>query len=227
MAVRSTSPSWNPLEADAPAESHVAAAQPGDEIVDAHAAGVERDAAVDRLQPVRQPEMPDPAVRDRGASAEHRLVERSLHLGDDLGGAGAADIPEKALEQAEVRVARRAQRDLAVVQPDLAANVELGALACEAQTADTDGVAIERELDRSVVANGIVEKLQIEGVHRRVDEKMVDVGELPGDTDRTAHDGVRVRRQLWNEEPDVRVERAVDEPERQLGVRFRRERDPA
>ena len=100
--------------------------------------------------------------------------------------AGAADVPEKALEEAEVRVARRAQRDLAVVQPDLAANVELGALACEAQTADADGVAIERELDRSVVADGIVEKLQIQRVHRRVDEKMVDVGELPGDTDRTA-----------------------------------------
>ncbi len=61
------------VEADAAAEGDVAAAQAPGHLVDAEAARVERYPAVDRFERVRQREVPQPPVADRGAAGKHRL----------------------------------------------------------------------------------------------------------------------------------------------------------
>ena len=56
---------------------------------------------------------------------------------------------------------------------------------------------------------------------------MIDVGQLADDADGAVGHRGRERRQLRREEADVRIERGVGEPQRQLGVHLRRQREPA
>ena len=73
----------------------------------------------------------------------------------------------------------------------------------------------------------VVEQLQIELLDAAVDDEVIDVGELADDADRAAGDRVRERREPRLEETQVRIERRVGEPERQLGVHLVGQRDAA
>ena len=111
---------------------------------------------------VRQREMPQPPVGDRGAAGEHRLAEGAGQLRLEIGRAAAAQRAEEPLQDAEVRVARRLHVERLVLQPEPAVELQLRALAGEAEPADLEDVLIERQLDRAVVAHAIVEQLEVE-----------------------------------------------------------------
>ena len=113
------------------------------------------------------------------------------------------------------------------MQGDASADRQLGVLADELQVLDPDHVLIEREPDRRGVAHGVVEQPHLDAVDGRVDEQMIDIGQLADDPDRAAGDGRRQRRQRREEQARRQIERAVVEPERQLGVGLRGQRDAA
>ena len=206
------------VEADAAAEGDVAAAQTPGHLVDADAARVERHPAVDRLERVRQREMPEPAVVERGAAGKDRLGERAGQLRLEVGGAAAAQIAEEPLQDAEVRVARRLHVDRLVLQAQPAVELQLRALAGEPEPADLEDVLIERQLDRAVVAHAIVEELEVELLDARVDDELIHVGQLADDAHRAADDRGREGREARLEEAHVGIERRLAEPHRQLGV---------
>ncbi len=89
--------------------------------------------------------------------------------------AAAAQDPEEPLQDAEVGITLGLEVHLAVVQGDLAAHLELRAFAGESQAGDVEQVAVERELDRSVVLQRVVEQLEVETFDARVDDEMIDV----------------------------------------------------
>ena len=96
-----------------------------------------------------------------------------------------------------------------------------------AEPADLEDVLIERQLDRAVVAHAIVEQLQVELLDVRVDDELIQVGQLADDAHRAADDRGRERRQPRLEEADVGIERRLAEAHRQLGVHLGGERDAA
>ncbi len=114
-----------------------------------------------------------------------------------------------------------------IVQRDGSADRQPGVLADELQVLDADDVLIEREPDRRRVSHRVVEQPHVEAVDGGVDQQTIDVGQLADDSNRAAGDGGREGRQLRHEQTDVRIERAVVEPERQLGVGLRRQRHAA
>ena len=92
--------------------------------------------------------------------------------------AAAAHVAEEPLEDAEVRLAGRFDRDDAVVQLHLPAHLQLGAVAGDAQPADLEHVPVERQLDRPVVGERVVEQLEVQLFDARADQQAIDVGEL-------------------------------------------------
>ena len=227
MAVRFRSPSVKPVIPIRPAEPHVAFTEPRRHVVQPNAVGVERDAAVDRLDRVGHRQHADAAVGDVCASGEHRLVERTADLRLDRGGAAAAEIAVEALQDAEVGISGCLHRDLVAIERDLSLSLQLGAFAREPELVDLEDVLVQREIDRALVLQSVVEQLQVEALDVRFDDEVIDVRELADDADGAAGDGVRERREARLEEADVRVERRVGEPHRQLRVHLRRQRDAA
>ena len=132
-----------------------------------------------------------------------------------------------ALQDAEAGVAGGAHRDALVVQVDQPVDVELRLVADQPHLGDAHRVPIERQADRRRVAQPVVEQPQVEPIDRRLDQQLVDVGELADDANVAAGDGGGVRRQLRIERADVRIERRVGDAERQLRVHRRRQRDAA
>jgi hypothetical protein len=104
--------------------------------------------------------VPDPSAGNRRLAREDRLVQRARDLRLEIGLAGAADVAHEPLEDAEVRFARRAHRDLAGAEVHRAADVELGVLADQAQLRELDGLLVVRDADRPVVLHRVVEQLQ-------------------------------------------------------------------
>ena len=71
------------------------------------------------LEAVRQREVAKAAVGDRRVAGKHRLVEGSADLGVKRRVAGGTDVAAvERLQDAEVRVPRRVERDLPVVEID-------------------------------------------------------------------------------------------------------------
>ena len=137
----------------------------------------------------------------------------------------AAQIAEEALQDAEVRVARRLHVDRLVLEAQPAVELQLRSLAREPEPADLEDVLIERQLDRTVVAHAIVEELQVELLDARVDDELIQVGQLAEDADRAADDRGREGREARLEETHVGIERRLAKTHRELGVHLGRERD--
>ncbi len=215
------------VEADAAAERDVAAAETSGHLVDADAAGIERDGAVDRLERVRQREVAQPPIVQRRAAGEQRIGQRSRHLRLERGGPAAAQVAEEALEDAEVRVARCLDVDRLVLDAETAVELQLRSLAREPEPANLQHVLIERQLDRSVVVDPVVEELEIELLDPGLDDELIGVGELADDAHGAADDGRRVRREPRLEEAHVGIERRLAEPDRHLRVHLVCQRDTA
>jgi hypothetical protein len=84
----------------------------------------------------------------RGAAGEDRFGERAGELRLERGRDAAPQVAKQALEDAEVGVASRLQRNRLVLQAEMAVELELGALARESESADLEDFLVERELDR-------------------------------------------------------------------------------
>ncbi len=119
--------------------------------------------------------------------------QRSRHLRLERGGPAAAQVPEKSLEDPEVRVARCLDVDRLVLGAETAVELQLRSLAGEPEPADLEHVLIERQLDRSVVVDPVVEELEIELLDPRLDDELIGVGELADDAHGAADDRRRVR----------------------------------
>ena len=207
-------------EADAAAESHQAAAEARGQVVQPQAVGVEGHAAVDRLERVRQREVANASAGDRRLAGEDRVLERPGDLRREVGLARAAQVAHDALENAEVGLSRRSDRDLAGAEVDRAADVEARAIADETQLVDAHDFLLVRHAQRAVVADHVVEQPQRQRVGARVDAHLLRVAQLSGDPQRAAGDSGRERREVGPEDADVRVDRRVGEPEREVAVRF-------
>ena len=123
------------VEPDAAAELHASAAHRRRHVVEPDAAGVEVDRAVDGVERVREREVADAAVGDRRAAGKLRLRSGPSIAAVQLRAARAAHVAEEALQDAEVRVARRLQRDALVVQPDGARHAQPRVVADQLQLA--------------------------------------------------------------------------------------------
>ena len=121
----------------------------------------------------------------------------------------------------------RLQRDPLILQPDRAADPQPRVFADQLQLLDANHVLIERQLDRPAVPDRVVEQPHLHAVDGAVDEQVVDVGQLADHADRSARHRGRCTATARHEQAHVRIERAVMEPERQLGVGLRGERDAA
>ena len=114
-------------------------------VVDADAAGVERDGAVDRLERVRQREVAEPAVAERRAAGRTPAwSSEPVICALSVARPAAADVAEEALQDPEVGVARRLHVDRLVLEADVPVELELRALAGEPEPAD-----LERRSDRA------------------------------------------------------------------------------
>ena len=152
---------------------HVASAHLRRHVVYPDALLVERHVAVDRFDAVRQREIPEAAVRNRRVSREGGRREGTVHLRVQFGGPRAADVAEEALQDAEVGIARRVDRDLRVVQIHRAVQFERRPVAGEMEPDDVQHVLVQRQPDRPFVVRGIVEQLQVQlfdvGVDQDID----------------------------------------------------------
>ena len=147
-----------------------------------------------------------PPVVERGAAGKYRLGEGAGQLRLEIGGATAAQRAEEPLQDAKVRVARRLHVDRLVLEPEPAVELQLRALAGEAEPADLENVLIEHQLDRAVVAHAIVEQLEVELLDLRVDDQLVGVGQLADDAHGAADDSSRIGREARLEESHVGIE---------------------
>ncbi len=183
--------------------------------------------AVDRVERVRDREVANAAAGDRRAARELRLPQRAVDGRRQLRAPRAADVAEEPLQDAEVRAARRLERDSIVAQIDRAPYAQPRVLTHELELVDLHLLLVERHPDRRRVAHHVVEQPHVERVHGAVDDEMIRIRELADDADGAGDHGCRERRQLRHEQPHVRIERGVVEAERQLGIGFRRQRDVA
>ena len=215
------------VEVDAAAELDGPAAHRRRHLVELDAARVEADRAVDVVEGGGRRQVTDAAVRDDRAAREQRLAQRAADRRGQLGAARSAHVAEESLQDAEVGVAGRLKLNALVAQADFAEHAQLGVFADQLEILNLDRPPIERQVNRAVVAQRVVEQPHVERVDGRVDEQVIDVGELAHHANRAARHRGGVRRQVRQEQPDVRIERAVVEPERELGVGLRRQRDAA
>jgi hypothetical protein len=118
----------------------------------------------------------------------------------------APQIRDEALKHREVRIAVGAHVDGPIVQVGDAGDVNLRILTDDAHVHDADGVAIERQANRSGIAQRVVEQAHVEAVDRGVHEQIVDITQIADHTYRSADDGGGERRELRQEQTDVRIE---------------------
>ena len=67
-----------------------------------------------------------------------------------------------------------------VVQADAAGDAELGAVAAKFEAADLGDMAVQVDFDGAVVLQLVVEERQVEIFDARLDDQLVDVGQLAG-----------------------------------------------
>ena len=183
--------------------------------------------AVDGIERVGHRKVPDAPIVDRRVPREHRLVQRAVDRGDELGAARAADIPKEPLKHAQVGVAHGPERDALVAERDGAVDPEPCLVADQLELLDAEDLAVQHEPDGPGVAHGVVEQPQIQAVHGRVHQEVIDIRERADDADGAAGHGGRERREPGLEQADVRVERGVVETQRQLGLGSGRQGDPS
>ena len=173
IAVRFRSPGTKPFMRDAAAEHDVAAPDTCAHVVDPDAAGVEGERAVDRFEPVGQRQIPDAALLQPRAAAELRLVERAGHTGSERRGPGAANVPEEPLQDAEVGIPLGRYVDRLRREADVPVTSSAVPSPSSFNWSISRDVAIERQLDRTAVAQRIVEQFQVELLDAGIDEEVV------------------------------------------------------
>ena len=134
---------------------------------------------------------------------------------------------DETLQHRQVGGAVGLQRQRLPRQIDGAGNVERGVVADQPETVEAQRRPLDGQLDRTLIAQPVVDQPEIELFDRCRDPQGVAVVELADDADRSAGHGRRVRRQVGLEHPHVRIERRVADAERQLGVALLVERNAA
>jgi len=74
------------------------------------------------------------AVSDRRAARKHRISQRAVDGSRELGAPRPAHAAKESLQDAEVRVARRLQRNPLIAQPDAAGDAQARQVADEPWT---------------------------------------------------------------------------------------------
>ncbi len=171
--------------------------------------------------------MANAAVGNDGAAREDRIAERAIDARAQLSPSGPAHIAEEALQDAEVRSSRRLQGNALVGKADTAEHTELCVLANNLEILHGDDAPVEREANRCRILQRVVEQLHLDRIDRRLHQQVVQVGQLADHPNRPAADPGGVLGQTREKQPEVRIERAVVKPERELAVGLRRERDAA
>ena len=98
------------------------------------------------------------------------------------------------LQDREVGVARRVERDPVVVQVRRCRSARARCSRRRSRKRlHLDHVLVQRELDRPVVGGRVVEQLQLQLVDRRFDQQVIDVRQLADDADRAVGDRRRER----------------------------------
>jgi hypothetical protein len=148
-------------EPDAPSKLHVAASELGPDPVETDAVLVELHLARDGVEGVRQREVPQTSVGDGRTTVQDGAIERPPEIDLQLGGARAPDIPEEALQDAEVGVAQPAQGETPLLEIDVAGHLELRTLAHHPQRLDLHPLVFEHQPDGPVVAHAVVDQSEI------------------------------------------------------------------
>ena len=199
------------------------------QIVEPDAARVELDAAVDRVERVGQREVADAAVGDRRAAGEDRLVERAV---DRRGRARRGPEPRTSRKN-PCRMPRFASPAACERDPlDRADRRRPPTRSCVSSPTSCSSsictcLLVERDADRRRVLERVVEQPHVERVDRAVDEQMIESASSPATRIEPLATAVVNGDRLRHEQPHVRIERAVVEAERQLGVGLGRQRDAA
>ena len=226
-AVRLNCPGVKPFMAMRPPNRTCPLATRAADVLDPDPRPVERDDAVDGFEPVRQRQVADASVGEPRAAGEARLRQRPGDVRQQRRRAAAAQIAEEPLEDAQVRLAGGLDGDRLIRQVDLAPELKLRAFASDTQPAHVDHPLSQRELDVAVVAQLVVEQLQVEPFDRGLDQQAIEVGELAGHTYGSTGDRGRERGQARFEEPDIGIQRRVLEPEIQFRITLRGQRKAA
>ena len=214
------------VQADPAAELHAATPHRGRKIVEPDASRVEADRPVDRLERVRQREMTEATVGDRRASGKDRLVQGAVDGRRQRRAPRSAHVPEEALQDAEVGVARGAHGDALSSEVDRPSDGQARVLPHQLQILDPHDVLIERQLQRTGIAQRQVEQTDVDTIDRRFDEQVIQIGDVSDHPNRSARHGRCVRQKLRDEQANIRVQRTVVEPERHFRVAFGLQRQP-
>ncbi len=167
---------------------------------------VEADRPIDVLQRMRQREVTDASVFQRQRAPGDRIVERSLERPCQRGRARASQIRNEPLKHSEVGIAVGAHVDRSVVQIGDPSDVDLRILTDDAHVGDAYGIAIERHVYRTGVAQRVVKETHVEAIDRGVHEQIVDIAKITDDTHRSPDHGGGVGRELRQEQTDIRIE---------------------
>ena len=120
----------------------------------------------------------------RRAAGKHRRVERAVDRRRELGAARSEHVAGEPLQDAEVRVARRLQRDPAIAQAHASAEPQARVLAHQLQVLHVHVELVERDPDGRRVLQRVVEQPQVDRVHRGVRQQVVEVRQFPDDANR-------------------------------------------
>ena len=210
------------------AEGHRAAAEPRGDLVEADACA-SRTGSGRRMfsSALRQIEVADAAVLHRHGAGDERRLQAAFERRLQRRAAGAADVAEEALQDAEVGVAAHAHGDALVVQVGGAGDLELRCPrrpAASRRCGRCGGRARCGSAPRCAAGSRRAARRGCPRWRRRAG---VDVGELADDAHAAARDRGRVGREPRLEGADVGIERRVGDAERQLGVHLGRQRDAA
>ena len=190
------------LLVDAPSERDIASGKTASQAVERHAARIEPQRATDVLERVRQREMPDTAVGDVECAADGGSSSGPSSVADSAAMPELRTLATKPCSTARLAspVMRMAMRESwRLATPDTSSCVSWPTMR---MSVTRTRMTIQCEADGPGVAQGVVEEPNIEPFDRRVDEEVIDVGELTDDANRSARDSRRVWRQL-------RLERAT------------------
>ena len=159
---------------------------------------------------------------------EQRLAQRTVDRRGQLRAARAAHVAEESLQDAEIGVAAACSAMRSSRRPTLPDDAQPRVVADQLQLARLSTWLIAATAGSAPRCGSRSRTAAC----RRVStvpstSRRSTSASSPDDADRSAGDGGRERRQLRHEQPHVRIERAVVEPERELRVGLRRQRDAA
>ena len=146
------------------------------------------------------------------------LLERPVDLGPERRPPRAADVLEEERQDAEVAVAGHPDPDPLLLERDAARHLQSRVPPGQLQLLRGQDVVVEREADRAVVLDLVVEQADVELVHRDARRQAVPVRELPDHPHAAAGHGARVGRDARFEQPDVRIEQRPVEAEAEFGI---------